>query len=46
MFHYSCLLEMLRSNPTTKQSFYTLYGNCPYCQSAITIRLDEGLFGC
>ncbi|CAG8674903.1 10895_t:CDS:2, partial [Dentiscutata heterogama] len=30
-FHRSCLYEWLRSIPTTKQSFNTLFGNCPYC---------------
>ncbi|OAO11909.1 E3 ubiquitin-protein ligase [Blastocystis sp. ATCC 50177/Nand II] len=44
VFHYSCLLDMLRSNPTTKQSFNTLYGCCPYCQTPLSLNLGEGLF--
>ena len=43
VFHYSCLLDMLRSNPTTKQSFNTLYGCCPYCQTPISLNLGEGM---
>lgn len=42
VFHYTCLLDMMRSNPTTKQSFNTLYGYCPYCQTPISIATNEG----
>jgi len=36
-FHRSCLVEWLRSIPTTTQSFHTLLGKCPYCQSSIVV---------
>ncbi|KAI8351053.1 E3 ubiquitin-protein ligase FANCL-like protein [Mortierella sp. GBAus27b] len=36
-FHRVCLYEWLRSVPTTRQSFNTLFGACPYCTEAITV---------
>lgn len=36
-FHRSCLLEWLRGLPTTRQSFVTLFGACPYCGEAIRV---------
>lgn len=36
-FHRACLCEWLRSIPNTTQSFNTLFGSCPYCQSPITV---------
>jgi len=38
-FHSSCLVEWLRAIPTTKQSFDTLFGSCPYCSESITVKL-------
>ncbi|KAF9180047.1 hypothetical protein BGZ50_006486 [Haplosporangium sp. Z 11] len=35
-FHRVCLYEWLRSVPTTRQSFNTLFGACPYCSKTIT----------
>ncbi|KAF9362995.1 hypothetical protein BGX34_005094 [Mortierella sp. NVP85] len=35
-FHRVCLYEWLRSIPTTRQSFNTLFGACPYCSETIT----------
>ncbi|KAK5829386.1 WD-repeat region-domain-containing protein [Linnemannia elongata] len=35
-FHRVCLYEWLRSVPTTRQSFHTLFGSCPYCGETIT----------
>ena len=35
-FHRQCLYEWLRSIPTTKQSFSTLFGECPFCSSGIS----------
>ncbi|KAF9967758.1 hypothetical protein BGZ70_008310 [Mortierella alpina] len=35
-FHRICLYEWLRSVPTTRQSFHTLFGACPYCSETIT----------
>ncbi|KAF9423182.1 hypothetical protein BGZ94_008363 [Podila epigama] len=35
-YHRVCLYEWLRSLPTTRQSFHTLFGQCPYCNETIT----------
>ncbi|KAK8794654.1 hypothetical protein WA158_001635 [Blastocystis sp. Blastoise] len=40
-FHSTCLIEWLQSNPTTKQSFDTLFGKCPYCSTPLYIHLSE-----
>jgi E3 ubiquitin-protein ligase FANCL len=37
-FHAACLCEWLRALSTTKTSFNTLYGQCPYCSDPITIK--------
>lgn len=39
-FHRSCLLEWLKALPDTRQSFHTLFGQCPYCSSAISVKSD------
>jgi len=36
-YHRACLVEWLRAIPNTQQSFNTLFGKCPYCQSPITV---------
>jgi len=36
-FHYTCLLEWMQSTPQKRQSFNTLFGDCPYCSSPISI---------
>lgn len=41
-FHTSCLAEWLRSLQETRQSFDTLFGECPYCNTAISVRLSKG----
>jgi E3 ubiquitin-protein ligase FANCL len=38
-FHRLCLYEWLRSIPVTKQSFDTLFGQCPYCSSLINVKI-------
>eukprot|EP01027_Heterolobosea_sp_BB2_P011504 GEZU01016744.1.p1 GENE.GEZU01016744.1~~GEZU01016744.1.p1 ORF type:complete len:153 (+),score=10.88 GEZU01016744.1:140-598(+) len=40
-FHRVCLFEWLRSVPSTRQSFDTLFGNCPYCSASITVKESE-----
>lgn len=37
-FHRSCLFEWLRSVPDSRQSFDTLFGQCPYCTKTISVR--------
>lgn len=38
-FHQSCLVEWIRALPETRQSFDTLFGECPYCGTAMTVKL-------
>lgn len=38
MYHFDCLVSWLQSVPSNKSSFGTLFGNCPYCQGAISAR--------
>eukprot|EP00043_Microstomoeca_roanoka_P006216 m.61174 g.61174 ORF g.61174 m.61174 type:complete len:434 (-) comp13324_c0_seq6:294-1595(-) len=40
-FHAACLEEWLRALPETRQSFNTLFGACPYCESQITLNLKR-----
>ncbi|KAI1315760.1 hypothetical protein EDD11_000363 [Mortierella claussenii] len=35
-FHRACLYDWLRNLTTTRQSFNTLFGVCPYCDETIT----------
>jgi E3 ubiquitin-protein ligase FANCL len=37
-FHSQCLAEWLRSIPKAQQSFNTIFGACPYCSSAISVK--------
>ena len=37
-FHHGCLYEWMRGLPSVRQSFGTLFGECPYCGTAMTIR--------
>ena len=37
-FHTVCIIEWLTSIPTSRTSFGTLFGTCPYCQEAISVR--------
>mmetsp|Transcript_47957 Transcript_47957/g.94170 ORF Transcript_47957/g.94170 Transcript_47957/m.94170 type:complete len:278 (+) Transcript_47957:32-865(+) len=36
-FHRSCLYDWLRALPTSRQSFGTIFGNCPYCSNPLTV---------
>eukprot|EP00056_Hartaetosiga_gracilis_P001384 m.44643 g.44643 ORF g.44643 m.44643 type:complete len:332 (-) comp10615_c0_seq1:2639-3634(-) len=38
-FHLSCLVEWLRCLPDSKQSFSTLFGSCPYCESPMSVQI-------
>jgi len=38
-FHQSCLVEWIRALPETRQSFDTLFGECPYCSTRLHVRL-------
>lgn len=41
MYHLSCLVEWLQSLPTSKSSFGTVFGKCPYCQESISARMSS-----
>jgi E3 ubiquitin-protein ligase FANCL len=41
IYHFTCLVEWLQSLPTSKTSFGTLFGSCPYCQEAISVRIQR-----
>ncbi|KAM8945332.1 E3 ubiquitin-protein ligase FANCL [Pelodytes ibericus] len=38
-FHQACLYEWLRGLPSSRQSFNVIYGECPYCNKPITLKL-------
>ncbi|XP_050406740.2 E3 ubiquitin-protein ligase FANCL [Patella vulgata] len=38
-FHRICLYEWLRTLPSTRQSFNTIYGECPFCNKSITVKM-------
>eukprot|EP00457_Paulinella_chromatophora_P009086 gb/GEZN01009140.1/.p1 GENE.gb/GEZN01009140.1/~~gb/GEZN01009140.1/.p1 ORF type:complete len:437 (-),score=59.32 gb/GEZN01009140.1/:25-1335(-) len=35
-FHRACLYQWLRALPTSRQSFHTVFGYCPYCSDPIS----------
>ncbi|KAJ1972855.1 hypothetical protein H4R35_004445 [Dimargaris xerosporica] len=35
-FHQQCLLEWLRADPSSRQSFNIVFGACPYCSEEIS----------
>lgn len=41
LFHNDCLVEWIQSVPGAKQSFQTLFGECPYCNGSITVKLGS-----
>jgi len=36
-FHRNCLYEWLKGLTTSRQSFDTIFGTCPYCSNPISI---------
>ncbi|XP_070576805.1 E3 ubiquitin-protein ligase FANCL-like [Ptychodera flava] len=38
-FHQTCLYEWLRALPSSRQSFNTIFGECPYCSKPITVKM-------
>jgi len=40
-YHNSCLAEWLRSLSTCRQSFNIIFGECPYCNKSLTVRLSK-----
>ena len=35
LFHVECLVEWLQSDQSSRQTFNTLFGSCPYCSDPI-----------
>ncbi len=40
-FHQNCLYEWLRALPDSRQSFNTVFGECPYCSKPITVKMPH-----
>ncbi|XP_034040214.1 E3 ubiquitin-protein ligase FANCL isoform X2 [Thalassophryne amazonica] len=38
-FHQACLYEWLRALPSSRQSFNVVFGECPYCNKPITVKM-------
>ena len=38
-FHRKCVIEWLQSLPSTRSSFGSLFGTCPYCSEGVYARL-------
>lgn len=42
-FHRACLVQWLRSDTSTRTSYSTLYGKCPYCSSPLEVDSRGGM---
>uniref|UniRef100_A0A8D0C0R3 FA complementation group L n=1 Tax=Salvator merianae TaxID=96440 RepID=A0A8D0C0R3_SALMN len=40
-FHQACLYEWLHGLPSTRQSFNVIFGECPYCNKQITLKMSK-----
>lgn len=40
-FHHACLRDWLRAVPSSRQSFQTLFGECPYCSEPLSISISK-----
>ena len=38
VYHHRCLVDWLKSLPSTRISFHTLFGCCPYCQDPLCVK--------
>ncbi len=38
MYHRRCLVEWLHAVPTSKSSFGTIFGSCPYCNEWLSVK--------
>ena len=38
VYHHCCLVDWLKSLPSTRISFHTLFGSCPYCQEPLCVK--------
>jgi len=39
-FHASCISDWLQGNPSTRRCYQTLFGSCPFCNSALSVRVE------
>ncbi|XP_077189476.1 E3 ubiquitin-protein ligase FANCL isoform X2 [Paroedura picta] len=39
-FHQACLYEWLRGLPSSRQSYNVIFGECPYCNKQITLKMS------
>lgn len=37
VYHTSCIVDWLKSLPSVRQSFNTLFGECPYCSEMLSV---------
>lgn len=38
LYHVSCLVDWLQALPSTRSSFGSLFGTCPYCQDPLAVK--------
>ncbi|XP_044069914.1 E3 ubiquitin-protein ligase FANCL isoform X2 [Siniperca chuatsi] len=38
-YHQACLYEWLRALPSSRQSFNIVFGECPYCNKPVTVKM-------
>lgn len=39
VYHHGCLLEWVQSVPTSRKSFGSIFGSCPYCCEPMSVKL-------
>ncbi|XP_075781639.1 E3 ubiquitin-protein ligase FANCL isoform X2 [Pelodiscus sinensis] len=39
-FHQACLFEWLQGLPSSRQSFNVIFGECPYCNKPISVKMS------
>ncbi|RKP39694.1 FANCL C-terminal domain-containing protein [Dimargaris cristalligena] len=38
-FHHQCLVDWLRADPSSRQSFSIIFGDCPYCSEEMSVSM-------
>lgn len=41
-YHPKCLFVWLQGLPTSRVSFDTIFGQCPYCSDPISVKFTQG----
>ncbi|KNC53642.1 uncharacterized protein AMSG_01352 [Thecamonas trahens ATCC 50062] len=44
-FHLGCLVDWMRSLPSVRQAFHTLFGRCPYCSAPLSVDASRAMGG-